>query len=46
MNYHYADSVFRKFKLQYAMTVDLFASKKEETVSVLEKERMPCPMLF
>jgi len=46
MNYHYADWVYRKFKLEYAMTHDFFASKKKELVSAFEEERMPCQLLF
>jgi DNA repair photolyase len=46
MNYHYADWVYRKFKLQHAMTDDFFASKKKELGSAFEKERMPCQVLF
>jgi DNA repair photolyase len=46
MNYHYADWVYRKFKLQYAMTDDFFASKKKELASAFEKERIPCQVLF
>ena len=46
MNYHYADWVYRKFKLQYAMTDDFFASKKKELVSAFEKEKMHCQVLF
>jgi DNA repair photolyase len=46
MNYHYADWVYRKFKLQYAMTDDFFVSKKKELVSAFEKEGIPCQVLF
>jgi DNA repair photolyase len=46
MNYHYADWVYRKFKLEHAMTDDFFASKKRELVSAFEKEGIPCQVLF
>jgi DNA repair photolyase len=46
MNYHYADWVFRKFKLQYAMSDEFFASKKRELAGAFEKENMPCQVLF
>ena len=46
MNYHYADWVYRKFKLEYALTDGFFASKKKELVSAFEEERMPCQLLF
>ena len=46
MNYHYADWVFKKFKLEYAMTDEFFASEKKELISAFEKEGMPCQVLF
>ena len=46
MNYHYADWVYKKFKLQNAMTDDFFASKKKELASAFEKEKLPCQVLF
>lgn len=46
MNYHYADWVYRKFKLQHAMTDEFFASKKKELASAFEKEGIPCQVLF
>jgi len=46
MNYHYADWVYRKHKLEYAMTRDFFNSKKKELINAFEKERIYCQLLF
>jgi len=46
MNYHHADWVYRKFKLEYAMTNGFFNSKKNELAEALEKERIPFQLLF
>jgi len=46
MNYHYADWVYRKFKLEYAMGSDFLNSKKKELVTAFEKERIPCQLMF
>ena len=46
MNYHYADWVYRKFGLEYAMTDNFFARKKKELASALEKEEIPYQLLF
>jgi DNA repair photolyase len=46
MNYHYADWVYRKHKLEYAMTEDYFAQKKKELSSAFGKEGMSCQVLF
>ena len=46
MNYHYADWVYGKSKLQYAMSDEFFASEKRELACAFEKERMPCRVLF
>jgi DNA repair photolyase len=46
MNYHYVDWVYRKFKLEYAMTSDFFDSKKKELANALEKERIPHQLIF
>jgi DNA repair photolyase len=46
MNYHYADWVYRKFKLEYAMTDDFFASEKKEFATAFEKMRVPYQVLF
>jgi DNA repair photolyase len=46
MNYHHADWVYRKFKLEYAMTDGFFNSKKNELTEALGKERIPFQLLF
>jgi len=46
MNYHYADWVYRKNKLEYAMTNNFFARKKIELANAFKKERIPCQLLF
>jgi hypothetical protein len=46
MNYHYADWVYRKSKLEYAMTEDFFTQKKVELANAFEKEGIPCQLLF
>jgi DNA repair photolyase len=46
MNYHYADRVYRKHRLEYAMTDNFFSQKKLELVDALEKEDIPYQLLF
>jgi DNA repair photolyase len=46
MNYHYADWVYRRHNLEYAMTEHFFANKKKELASAFEKEGIPCELLF
>jgi len=46
MNYHYADWVYKKYNLEYAMTEHFFAEKKKELASAFEKEGVPCQLLF
>jgi len=46
MNYHYADWVYRKYGLQYAMTDNFFIRKKMELARALEKEEIPYQLLF
>ncbi|MCW4053549.1 MAG: radical SAM protein [Candidatus Bathyarchaeota archaeon] len=46
MNYHYADWVYRKYGLQYAMTDNFFARKKMEFARALEKEEILYQLLF
>jgi len=45
-NYHYADWVYRKYKLEYAMSDDFFAQKKIELSNAFRKEGIPCQFLF
>ncbi len=46
MNYHYADWVYRKHDLEFAMRDDFFEQKKTELASALESEEIPYQLLF
>jgi len=46
MNYHYADWVYRRYRLEYAMTNNFFTLKKIELANALEKEDVPYQLLF
>jgi len=46
MNYHYADWVYKRHGLEYAMTSDFFMQKKRELASLLEKEGIPYEFEF
>ena len=46
MNYHYADWVYKRHNLEYAMTEHFFAEKKKELASTFGKEGIPCQLLF
>jgi len=46
MNYHYADWVYRKHRLEYAKTEDFFTQKKNELSSAFEREGISCQALF
>jgi len=46
MNYHYADWVYRKYGLDYAMTHDFFIQKKTELANGFDKEKMSYQFLF
>lgn len=46
LNYHYADWVYRKHKLEYAMTDAFFAEKKTALANALEKEGVQYQLLF
>lgn len=46
MNYHYSDWVYRKHKLEYAMTDNFLSFMKKELADSFEKEKMPCQLLF
>jgi len=46
MNYHYADRVYSRYKLEYAMTNDFFAKKKIELANAFKKEGISYQMLF
>lgn len=46
MNYHYADWVYRQFKLEHAMTDKFFNSMKNELADAFGKIDMPYRFLF
>jgi DNA repair photolyase len=46
MNYHYADWVYRKHKLEHALTENFFAQKKIELANAFRKEGIPYRLLF
>jgi len=46
MNYHYADWVYRRHKLEYAMTNNFFTQKKLELAGALEGEDILYQLLF
>jgi DNA repair photolyase len=46
MNYHYADWVYKKFKLEYAMKSSFFDLKKKELANGFEKNSLPYRLLF
>jgi DNA repair photolyase len=46
MNYHYADRVYRKHGLEYALTHGFFAQKKKELAKAFEQQGTPCRLLF
>jgi DNA repair photolyase len=46
MNYHYADQIFKKHRLEYAVTPAYFLQKKKEFKVAFEKEGIPCQVLF
>ena len=46
MNYHYADWVYRKYNLEYAMTDDFFNKTKKNLVKLFEKEGINCRVIF
>ncbi|MBC7130339.1 radical SAM protein, partial [Candidatus Bathyarchaeota archaeon] len=46
MNYHYADWVYRKHGLEYALKDEFFTQKKRELTKALEKAGIPCEAVF
>jgi DNA repair photolyase len=46
MNYHYADHVYKKHKLEHAMSDNFFYKKKEEFTKAFKKEGIKCEILF
>jgi hypothetical protein len=46
MNYHYADWVYKKCELEYAIRDEFFEKKKLEISETLMKEKIPHEILF
>jgi DNA repair photolyase len=46
MNYHYADWVYNKHKLEYAMSNEFFYKKAKELVEAFKNEGIKCKQLF
>jgi DNA repair photolyase len=46
MNYHYADRVYKRHKLEYAMTTNFFNRKRIELAEAFEKEGISYQLLF
>jgi DNA repair photolyase len=46
MNYHYADWIYKKFGLEYAISEEFFKQKALEISEVLKKEKVPHEILF
>lgn len=46
MNYHHADWVYRKYRLEYAMTHKFFTRKKIELADALKKKKISYRFLF
>jgi len=46
MNYHYADRVYKRHKLEYAMTNNFFTRKKIELANAFAKEGIHYQLLF
>ena len=46
MNYHYANSVYRKHKLESTLSDDFFFSKGRELASAFKKQSIECQVLF
>ena len=46
MNYHYADWVYRKYRIERARKEEFFIKRGEELRRLFEKEKIPCQLLF
>lgn len=46
MNYHYADWVYRKYKLERALENEFFIQKGNELAGLFKKEGIPCQVVF
>jgi DNA repair photolyase len=46
LNYHYADSTYRRYGMEWAMEDSFFSQKGEELRTAFESEEIPCQVLF
>jgi hypothetical protein len=46
MNYHYADWVYRKYRIEWARKEDFFIKRGKELGRLFEKEKIPYQLLF
>ncbi len=46
LNYHYADSTYKRYGMRWAMEDSFFAQKAEELKTAFEREGIPCQVLF
>jgi len=46
LNYHYADAVYKKYGMQWAMKDSFFREKGEELRKAFEKSGIPCQVLY
>jgi DNA repair photolyase len=46
LNYHYADWVYKRYGMQWAMEDNFFSQKGEELRMAFEKEGIPCQIVF
>ena len=46
LNYHYADWVYKKYEMQWAMEDSFFSQKGEELKLAFEREGIPCQIVF
>jgi len=46
MNYYYADQIYKRHKLEYAMTNNFFDRKKIELANAFAEEGTPYQLLF
>ncbi|MEN6621604.1 MAG: radical SAM protein [Smithella sp.] len=46
LNYHYADSVYKEYGMQWARENNFFSQKSKELKAAFTKEGVPCQVLF
>ena len=46
MNYHYADWVYKRHRLEYAMNAEFFKQKKMELAEILTREEISHEFIF